>query len=67
MRDYRVVCGGRAPRPLRVTIERLDFVHDGVPHSLRFHWLLDEGRGRATDMRYTYSPLRGLVRVEGNE
>jgi len=26
-----------------------------------------EGRGRGTDMRYVYSPLRGLVYVQGNE
>lgn len=26
-----------------------------------------EGRGRGTDMRYVYSPLRGLVSVEGEE
>jgi len=26
-----------------------------------------EGRGRGTDMRYVYSPLRGLVDVQGNE
>jgi hypothetical protein len=50
-----------------VTIEEIDFVHDGVPHSLRFHWLFMEGRGRGTDMRYVYSPLRGLVDVKGNE
>jgi hypothetical protein len=28
-----------------VTIEEIDFVYDGVPHSLRFHWLL-HGRTR---------------------
>lgn len=25
------------------------------------------GRGRGTDMRYVYSPLRGLVDAQGNE
>jgi hypothetical protein len=29
--------------------------------------LFMEGRGRGTDMRYVYSPLRGLVDVQGNE
>jgi hypothetical protein len=68
VREYRVACrAGREPRPLKVTIEEIDFVHAGTPHSLRFHWLYMEGRGRATDMRYTYSPLKGLVHVEGNE
>ena len=66
VRDYRLACG-RETKPLKVTIEHLDFVYEGVPHSLRFHWLINEGQGRATNMRYTYSPLRGLVRVEGNE
>lgn len=67
MREYRLDCAGGKPRPLKVTIEEIDFVYEGVPHSLRFHWLLMEGRGRGTDMRYVYSPLRGLVHVQGNE
>jgi hypothetical protein len=63
-----VQCYGlKSPRPLKVTIEDLDFVYQGIPHSLRFHWLIDEGRGRGTDMIYTYSPGRGLVDVVGNE
>jgi hypothetical protein len=66
VREYRVACA-RGSRPLKVTIEEIDFVYDGVPHSLRFHWLFMEGRGRGTDMRYVYSPLRGLVNVRGNE
>jgi hypothetical protein len=66
VREYRIPCTSGA-RPLKLTIEEIDFVHDGVPHSLRFHWLLSEGRGRGTDMRYVYSPLRGLVKVQGNE
>jgi hypothetical protein len=66
VREYQLDCG-RATRSLKVTIEEIDFVHDGVPHSLRFHWLFMGGRGRGTDMRYVYSPLRGLVDVQGNE
>jgi hypothetical protein len=66
VREYRLDCV-RGSRPLKVTIEEIDFVHEGVPHSLRFHWLLMEGSGRGTDMRYVYSPLRGLVHVQGNE
>ena len=61
VREYRLDCGRGRQHPLKVTIEEIDFVHDGVPHSLRFHWLLMEGRGRGTDMHYVYSPLRGLV------
>jgi hypothetical protein len=67
VREYLLDCERGRQRPLKVTIEEIDFVHDGMPHSLRFHWLLMEGRGRGTDMRYVYSPLRGLVDVQGNE
>ena len=67
VREYQLECTGGKQRSLKVTIEEIDFVHEGVPHSLRFHWLFMEGRGRGTDMRYVYSPLRGLVNVQGNE
>jgi hypothetical protein len=68
VRDYALTCaGGRAPRTLRVTIEAIDFTYATVPHSLRFHWLMDQGRRAGTDMRYIYSPRLGLVHVEGNE
>jgi hypothetical protein len=66
VREYQLDCA-RGKRPLKVTIEEIDFVYEDVPHSLRFHWLFMEGRGRGTDMRYVYSPLRGLVDVQGNE
>jgi hypothetical protein len=48
-------------RKIELTIERLDFDYDGVPHSLQFHWVVDGGKGRGTDMHYFYSPGRGLV------
>jgi len=68
VRDYQVVCrGGKEVRPLRVTIENIDFRYGGVPHSLRFHWLYNEGRARASNMSYVYSPLKGMVSSEGNE
>jgi hypothetical protein len=54
-------------RPLTVTILDLDFVYDRVQHLLRFHWLMNEDKGRGTDMTYVYSPGRGLVHLEGNE
>jgi hypothetical protein len=50
-----------------VTILDLDFVYDRVQHSLRFHWLMNEGKGLGTDMTYVYSPARGLVHLDGNE
>jgi hypothetical protein len=67
VREYDLPCDRGRTLPLKVTIEEIDFVHDGAPHSLRFHWLLNNGSGRGTDMRYVYSPLRGLVHVAGNE
>ncbi len=41
--------------------------YDPATRTRFFHWLLMEGQGRGTDMRYVYSPLRGLVDVKGNE
>jgi hypothetical protein len=38
VREYQVDCA-HGKRPLKVTIEEIDFVYDGVAHSLRFHWL----------------------------
>ena len=67
VRHYSLACGGGEVRSLRLTIENIDFTYDGVPHSLRFHWLAREGRGRGTDMHYVYSPLKGLVDIQGNE
>lgn len=66
VREYELPCW-RGNEALKVTIEEIDFVYNGVPHSLRFHWLFRGGRGRGTDMHYVYSPLRGLVHVQGNE
>jgi hypothetical protein len=68
MRVYEVKCRGlKRSRRLKIAIRELNFVYKGVPHSLRFHWLIDEGRGKGTDMIYTYSPGRGLVDIVGNE
>ena len=67
VREYELPCGRGRTLPLKVTIEEIDHVYNGVPHSLRFHWLLNHGTGRGTDMRYTYSPLRGLVHIRGND
>jgi len=66
-RDYVLKCGDGRTRTLRVTIEHIDFTYASVPHSLQFHWLMDGGRGRATDMHYVYSPGFGMVHEYGNE
>jgi hypothetical protein len=52
---------------LAAALEAIDFAYASVPHSLRFHGLMDEGRGAGTDMRYTYSPGFGLAYLHGNE
>src|SRR5437016_407342 len=45
VRDYDLHCGGGVTRPLRVAIEHVDFTYATVPHSLQFHWVIDDGRG----------------------
>jgi hypothetical protein len=61
-RVFDVSCNnGKLQRRLEVTIERLDFNFEGVPHSLKFHWVVDGGKQPRTDMHYIYSPGRGLV------
>jgi hypothetical protein len=68
MRVFDVPCnGGRSVRRIELRIEKIDFVHAGVPHSLQYHWLVDGGRGAGTDMRYIYSPGLGMVYVQGDE
>jgi hypothetical protein len=67
-REFRMSCnGGRLRRTVVLTIEEIDFVWAGVSHSLRFHWVVDGGNRPGTDMRYTYSPGRGLVSQDGEE
>ena len=64
-RTFQVSCNsGTLRRTIVLTIEKLDFNYDGVPHSLQFHWVVDGGKKRGTDMRYIYSPERGLVAVD---
>jgi hypothetical protein len=67
-RVFEVSCnGGRVRRRIELTIERLDFVHGGVPHSLQFHWVVDGGKGRGTNMHYIYSPGKGLVTLDEDD
>ena len=64
-RVFDVSCNnGNLRRKIELTIEKIDFDHDGVPHSLQFHWVVDGGKGRGTDMRYIYSPGRGLASLD---
>jgi hypothetical protein len=50
-------------RTARITIEELDYVYNGVPHSLRFAWrFTDADSGETIDHRtYVLSPGRGLA------
>jgi uncharacterized lipoprotein YmbA len=67
-RLFDVPCNdGATRRQIRVTIQEIDFVYQGVAHSLRFHWQVLNDQGRATDMHYTYQPGLGLVDEVGNE
>jgi hypothetical protein len=64
-RTFAVSCnGGKLRRTIALTIERIDFVHQGLPHSLQFHWVVDGGKGRGSDLHYVYSPGRGLVSLD---
>jgi hypothetical protein len=70
VRSFHYVClttrGGQVVelrRTARITIEELDYEHDGVAHSLRFAWRFsDRDSGEVLDHRtYIFSPGRGLV------
>lgn len=66
-RRYEFSCNqGTKIRTVELTIEEIDFVFSGVPHSLRFRWIVDGGKGAGTHMVYTYSPLKGLVHLVEN-
>ncbi|MBK17223.1 MAG: hypothetical protein CMM52_00080 [Rhodospirillaceae bacterium] len=64
-RIYDIDCEGRQ-RHIEVTITKLNFTYDGVPHSLEFHWKLGDGSKRGGNNIYTYSPGLGLVDVTQN-
>jgi len=61
-RSYTIQCGSNT-RDIEVTIEDIDFVHNGVPHSLRYRWVVDGGTRKGTDNTYVYSPRLGNVAV----
>ena len=64
-RVYDVSCNnGTLRRRIALTIEKLDFEYDGTTHALQFHWVVDGGRKPGTNMRYIYSPGRGLVSLD---
>jgi hypothetical protein len=67
-RTFDILCNdGKMRRTIELTIQEIDYVYMGMPHSLRFHWVIDGGRKPGTDMTYIYSPGRGLVYVNGDE
>jgi hypothetical protein len=64
-RVFDVSCNnGTLRRKIELTIEKIDFVYDGVPHSLQFHWVVNPGKGPGTDVRYIYCPGRGLASLD---
>ncbi len=68
VRVFDVACNdGKLRRRIEVTIEKLEFEHDGIPHSLQFHWVVDGGKARGTNMHYIYSPGKGLVTLDEDD
>ncbi len=66
-RVFDVPCNnGKLRRTITLTIEKLDFSYAGVPHSLRFHWVVNSGNRREADEQYTYSPGLGLVSLNSD-
>jgi len=66
-RTFDVSCNdGNLIRKITLTITKIDFVYEGVPHSLEFHWLVGDGKEPGTDMHYTYSPGKGLVSLDAD-
>lgn len=61
-RAFEVRCGEKVRR-IELTIEDIDYVFGGVPHSLRYRWVVDGGRQKGTDNTYVYSPRQGNVEV----
>jgi hypothetical protein len=56
-RVFDVACNDdKLRRRIEITIEKVDFEHDGVPHSLQFHWVVEGGKGRGINMHYAYGP-----------
>jgi len=64
-RVYDIDCDG-GKRHIEVTITKLRFTFAGVPHSLEFHWKLDDGTKPGSNNYYTYSPGNGLAQVTSN-
>jgi hypothetical protein len=66
-RSFDVSCNkGALRRKVELTIENINFSYGVEPHSLQFRWVVDGGKARGTDMRYIYSPGRGLASVDGD-
>ena len=64
-RRFTIRCnGGRMIRTIELTILDLDYRYNGIDHSLRYRWIVDGGRGKATDN--IYSPGQGQVAVVEN-
>jgi hypothetical protein len=66
-RHFTFSCnGGEKIRKVSITILNLDFEHEGVPHSLKYRWVVDGGVRTNTNNNYTYSPGKGMVDLEMN-
>lgn len=48
----------------QITIEEIDFVHEGMPHALRYLWVVDAGNRKGMNNAYTFAPGLGNVALE---
>ena len=60
-RVYDIVCD-RRKRHIEVTITKLKFSYDGIPHSLEFHWKLDDVTKRVATITIPTAPAKGLLK-----
>jgi len=61
-RAFEVRCGEKTRR-IELTIEEIDYAIGGVPHALRYRWVVDGGTKKGTDNTYVYIPRRGNIEV----
>jgi len=51
-------------RTVQITMDKIDFTHNSIPHALRYRWIADGDNNRGLDMLYTYAPGLGNTEVK---
>ena len=51
-------------RTVQITMDKIDFTHNGIRHALRYRWIADGGNKRGLDMLYTYAPGLGNTEIK---